>query len=191
MNYFFTYIPVLEFSLAFGILLLVLCASLIYSKWAWWAKALLIISTPIIAVMAYMSITNSAGYAFRGKPLDKIYVIWIQIEHPSKYHLGAIRIWAKPLIENANYVEPRVFEIEYTEKRQKQGNDMINDIKKGKPVVLEFSEEEGESEGSEGEGIDGDSDSSSKEKGNSGERDNSISKGMPFKRISPELPKKN
>lgn len=113
-----------------GALLLVM---LVYSRFHWVVKGLLVLFVSSFFYVAYHSLPDFMGWPTSYERPDKMQVVAIYIDAPNKVYL-----WGHDMALGISGQRPRAYELPYTTRLNNSLNIASHKIKKGFPMIAEF-----------------------------------------------------
>jgi len=139
-------VETLGFVVSFVFVAAILLWFVIGSKGKWLVKAICIASLAVLSVLNWTSINSMLGWATSDVLPEKFEVLWVVIKEPSNAQekKGGIFILVRDinakdkegfsLFDKKDLQEPRLHSSEYSPKKHKQGQAILDQLKKGKRV---------------------------------------------------------
>jgi hypothetical protein len=165
------FVPVWETIICFGFFTILLLAMLIYSKLHWLLKAGVTVSSVIVYILLYLSLTNAFGWPMRGRIPDKFQILWVEVHEPNDImgEPGSLRYWMRSLGQERGLHAPRVYERPYSVPGHKQAQKVVEKIKEGQTVIgRRNGSDDADDDGEEGDGQGGEGKKGSQSAGKSG-----------------------
>lgn len=122
----------IQFASCFMFLSSILLLGVIYGRFHWILKAVLVVSSLLFCTVAYKGYQNTLGYPVFMSPPDTFRFYYAIVNEPNEYEKGSIFIW----ISFPHQKNPRVIEIPYSKKSRDMMAEAKERVKKGEVVYM-------------------------------------------------------
>src|ERR1035437_1301051 len=153
----------LLFASCFMFLTVLLLLGIIYGRFHWTIKALLVVSSLLFCSFDYSAYQNTLGYPVFVNPPETFQFYFGIVQEPDRVDSGRIYLW----ISIPNQKEPRVIEIPYSKRNRDTTASAKERVKKGESVYMSMK-------GKQDKQSEGDGNNGSPGNGASGHSDNNV-----------------
>ena len=131
------YITALEFALSFMFIVTILLLGILYGRFHWLLKSLLVVSSLVFCIFSYNAYVDILGYPANVEPTQvfRFYSGIVRDPNPSKNDKGAIYLWIN---EGKGRVEPRSIELPFSKETRETIAKAEGKIKNGEIVYMSF-----------------------------------------------------